>query len=458
MSSSRRSRLRLVVIQALVFSLFATFFVRLYYLQVVSGEVYQGRAAAQSVREIVVQPARGLIVDDQGRPLVANRLSWVVSIDRTVLGKLSEQQGRTLVKRVARVVDQRPAPHAQEAGHVWFRWVGTRRLLERLALPAGAGRPRRRPGSRPADPRAAGGLPRRGGQATDGAGLSAAVRHQRRPPARLPEPDHRGRARPGRVRRRPFGQRSVGGRPRRHRAGVRRVAARHARLREGRGRLDGSRPGRRQPDRGPAGRHPGHLAGRQGAGHRRAAAGRDHRHRPRHPRHGHRSQLRGGLRCGGGDGGRHRPDRRDGQPADVRPGGVGRRDHQEAARGSLLEEGRHPAARTSHPGPVRARFDVEALHDRRRPDQRLLVRHPAELLVVVPGRQPGLQELRVGCLRLHRLRQGARGLVQHLLLPGRLRLLGPLRLRRGRRERQGPAGQGGQGVRLRSRDRHRPAG
>ena len=109
MSSSRRSRLRLVVIQALVFSLFATLFVRLYYLQVVSGEAYQGRAAAQSVREIVVQPARGLIVDDQGRPLVANRLSWVVSIDRTVLGKLSEQQGRTLVKRVARVVDQRPA-------------------------------------------------------------------------------------------------------------------------------------------------------------------------------------------------------------------------------------------------------------------------------------------------------------------------------------------------------------
>ncbi|MGA8258501.1 MAG: penicillin-binding protein 2 [Nocardioides sp.] len=107
-SSSRRSRLRLVVIQALVFSLFATLFVRLYYLQVVTGDVYQGRAAAQSVREIVVQPARGLIVDDQGRPLVANRLSWVVSLDRTVLGKLSADQGRTLVKRVARVVDQRP--------------------------------------------------------------------------------------------------------------------------------------------------------------------------------------------------------------------------------------------------------------------------------------------------------------------------------------------------------------
>ena len=35
---STSSRLRLVVIQALVFSLFATLFGRLYYLQVVSGE------------------------------------------------------------------------------------------------------------------------------------------------------------------------------------------------------------------------------------------------------------------------------------------------------------------------------------------------------------------------------------------------------------------------------------
>ena len=37
-ASGDRSRLRLVVIQALVFSLFATLFVRLYYLQVVSGD------------------------------------------------------------------------------------------------------------------------------------------------------------------------------------------------------------------------------------------------------------------------------------------------------------------------------------------------------------------------------------------------------------------------------------
>ena len=107
-SQARRSRLRLVVVQALVFSLFATLFVRLYYLQVVTGEEYTARAAAQSVREIVVQPQRGLIVDDEGRPLVANRRSWVVSVDRAVLDKLAPPARAKLLERLAGELDIRP--------------------------------------------------------------------------------------------------------------------------------------------------------------------------------------------------------------------------------------------------------------------------------------------------------------------------------------------------------------
>ncbi len=104
-TGENRSRLRLVVIQALVFSLFATLLVRLYYLQVMSGDEYAAQAASQSIREIVVQPQRGLIVDDEGRPLVANRTSWVVSIDRGTLAKLPEDEQRALLRRVARVTD-----------------------------------------------------------------------------------------------------------------------------------------------------------------------------------------------------------------------------------------------------------------------------------------------------------------------------------------------------------------
>lgn len=97
-------RLRLVVVQVLAFSLFATLLARLYYLQVAEGEQYHAQAASQSVREIVVQPQRGLIVDDMGRPLVANRASWVVSVDRNVVDKLTEREQDVLVDRVSDVV------------------------------------------------------------------------------------------------------------------------------------------------------------------------------------------------------------------------------------------------------------------------------------------------------------------------------------------------------------------
>ncbi|WP_246004837.1 penicillin-binding protein 2 [Nocardioides marmorisolisilvae] len=100
----RRSRLRLFVMQVLMLSLFVTLFARLWYLQVFTGEEYQAKATEQSVREVVVQPSRGLIVDAEGRPLATNRTSWVVSVDRTVLGKQSEADRTALLKRVAHTV------------------------------------------------------------------------------------------------------------------------------------------------------------------------------------------------------------------------------------------------------------------------------------------------------------------------------------------------------------------
>lgn len=107
-TGAERSRLRLIVLQALVLALFATLFVRLHHLQVVVGDDYRAKAADQSVRDIVVQPQRGLVVDAQGRALVANRYSWVVSVDRTVLGKLDAESRTTLVRRVADAVDLKP--------------------------------------------------------------------------------------------------------------------------------------------------------------------------------------------------------------------------------------------------------------------------------------------------------------------------------------------------------------
>ena len=126
---AERSRLRLVVVRVLVFSLFATLFARLYYLQVVSGDSYRQAAASQSLREVVVQPQRGLIVDDQGRPLVTNRTAWVVSVDRTLLAKMASHDRSVALHRLADAV-RTPLRQVKEAlvtcgdpgstrGHCW---------------------------------------------------------------------------------------------------------------------------------------------------------------------------------------------------------------------------------------------------------------------------------------------------------------------------------------------------
>ena len=104
-----RSRTRLVVVQVLMISLFVTLFARLWFLQVLTGDSYQAQAAHQSLRDVVVQPARGLIVDDVGRPLVANRSSWVVSVDRTLLAGMDSTERDRVVARVARAVKLKPA-------------------------------------------------------------------------------------------------------------------------------------------------------------------------------------------------------------------------------------------------------------------------------------------------------------------------------------------------------------
>ncbi|MGH3506198.1 MAG: penicillin-binding protein 2 [Nocardioidaceae bacterium] len=96
-----RSRLRLVVVQMMVLSLFLTLFARLWYLQVVGGESYQAAAADNAVRDVEIAAPRGLIVDSQGRPLVANRTSWVVTADRDVLEKLGDTTRLAVMRRLA---------------------------------------------------------------------------------------------------------------------------------------------------------------------------------------------------------------------------------------------------------------------------------------------------------------------------------------------------------------------
>ncbi|MGI8578108.1 MAG: penicillin-binding protein 2 [Nocardioidaceae bacterium] len=95
------SRLRLVVIQVIVFSLFLTLFARLWYMQVVSGDTYQAAAVSNAVRTVDIAAPRGLIVDDEGRPLVANRTSWVITVDRSVVDRLAASTRHVMFGRLA---------------------------------------------------------------------------------------------------------------------------------------------------------------------------------------------------------------------------------------------------------------------------------------------------------------------------------------------------------------------
>ncbi len=117
---SDRSHLRLVVLGVLVLSLIGTLMARLFYLQLVVGEEYAAQAASNTTREVITPAVRGLILDQRGRPLVANRTSLVVSIDRTALGRESDG-GESVLDRLAEAlgvsrasIDQKLMPCGSE--------------------------------------------------------------------------------------------------------------------------------------------------------------------------------------------------------------------------------------------------------------------------------------------------------------------------------------------------------
>ena len=101
---SERSNLRLLVLGVLVLSLLGTLLARAFYLQVLEGAEYRAAAADNTVREVVDPAVRGLILDQAGRPLVANRTSIVVTVDRQQLAK-EDDDGAAVIKRLAAILD-----------------------------------------------------------------------------------------------------------------------------------------------------------------------------------------------------------------------------------------------------------------------------------------------------------------------------------------------------------------
>ncbi|HZB51550.1 MAG TPA: penicillin-binding protein 2 [Mycobacteriales bacterium] len=95
--------LRLAVLKILVLSLVLTLGARLYYLQVLDQDKLVQTANRQHTREVILVAPRGAVVDDRGRPLVTNRTSLVVSVNRSEL--LTEaDEGAAVLARLSKLI------------------------------------------------------------------------------------------------------------------------------------------------------------------------------------------------------------------------------------------------------------------------------------------------------------------------------------------------------------------
>jgi penicillin-binding protein 2 len=89
---------RMTALAAVIAFTFAALVTRLWFLQVLAGEEYQGRAETNRVRLVPLPAPRGQILDRDGDPLVTNEQAIVLTVDRSevkdedaLLARLSER-------------------------------------------------------------------------------------------------------------------------------------------------------------------------------------------------------------------------------------------------------------------------------------------------------------------------------------------------------------------------------
>src|SRR5215203_667561 len=90
-------RVRLSVLGVVVVSLFAALFGRLWYLQVAAAPEYQQELSTNRLRTVQIQPQRGRILDIDGRVLVDNKRTLVVTIERDEI-KTVEQRAEMFAR------------------------------------------------------------------------------------------------------------------------------------------------------------------------------------------------------------------------------------------------------------------------------------------------------------------------------------------------------------------------
>ncbi|MCW2525437.1 MAG: penicillin-binding protein 2, partial [Pseudonocardiales bacterium] len=107
-----RSVRRLLIIEVLVVSLVLTLLGRLYFVQMLDHHKPVQTAGARHDGKIVVPAPRGEIVDSRGQPLVTNRATYVVTVNRSVL-LAQPDDGQAALVRLAGLLSEQPADLAQ---------------------------------------------------------------------------------------------------------------------------------------------------------------------------------------------------------------------------------------------------------------------------------------------------------------------------------------------------------
>src|SRR3954470_3659742 len=88
--------LRISILTGLAIAIFSVLFLRLWYVQVLSGDKYRNQANDNRIREIRVQAPRGDILDRNGKVLVANRTELAIQVSPQDLPPPGRDRSREL--------------------------------------------------------------------------------------------------------------------------------------------------------------------------------------------------------------------------------------------------------------------------------------------------------------------------------------------------------------------------
>ncbi len=100
--------LRVAILGGIGLVAFAIVFLRLWYLEVLSGDEYLAKAQNNQIREFTVQAPRGQILDRHGEVIVNNRTALELQVQQADL-PVSEERRSLIFRRVGEVAGLRPS-------------------------------------------------------------------------------------------------------------------------------------------------------------------------------------------------------------------------------------------------------------------------------------------------------------------------------------------------------------